>query len=205
MTRRALIQGAGAAAAAFLWFRSAAFAEPASDEPIVLARATSIVLTARETHVVLAPVPIRRRPPPKARAKGAKPSPPRMLLVLRDVIVRDGASAYDVFLVLEGPNVFEATTTRVELGPLEPGRASGGDGAKDDGDRGNGKRDVGKGVTVILDANHAFAQLRKVRGFNVRYLRVVFVRRGAKDEQGHESVPPDPTPPEIGAVELAQT
>src|SRR5262245_34218236 len=125
MTRRAFIQGAGTATAILLWFRPAAFAGPASDEPIVLARATSIVLTARETHVVLAPWPVRRRPPPQSRpkTKGAKPASRRMQLILRDVIVRDGASAYDVLLVLEGPNVFEATATRVELGPLEGGRS----------------------------------------------------------------------------------
>jgi hypothetical protein len=188
------------AATALLPFSSGAFAEPATEDLMVLARAKSIILSARETHVVLAPVPVRRRPPPKARPKGTKPAPPRMLLVLRDVIIRDGASAYDVFLVLEGPNVFEATSTRVEIGPLESGRAPGGDGAKDEGGKGGGK-----GVTIVLDANDAFARLRKTRGFNIRRLRVVFVRRGVKDEQGVESVPPDPTPPEIGAVELAQS
>src|SRR5687767_1782557 len=107
MTRRAFIPGAGMIAAVALLWLPPALAEPAGHQQIVLARATSIMLTARETHVVLAPVP-RRQQKARPRAKGAKPSAPRMQLVLRDVVARDGASAYDVFLVLEGPNVFEA-------------------------------------------------------------------------------------------------
>ena len=200
LTRRAFTRGAGAAAAgpALLWFRPA-FAGPASGEPepIVLARSASVVLTARETHVVLTPVPPRRQQKARPKTKGAKTGPRRMQLVIRDLVIRDGASAYDVLLVLEGPNVFEASTTRVDLGPLEPGIAS--------DDAGGGRKGVDKkGVTIALEANDAFARFAKIRGFNMRHLRVVIVRRGAKDEHGKESVPPDPTPPEIGAIELVQ-
>ncbi len=167
LSRRAFGRGGFASAAALLAFPPAdrALAEPASDQPVVLARAVSVVLDAVETHIVLAPVPPPRRPPPKARPpKGAKPTPPRMQLVLRDVASGKAVPAYEVFLVLEGPNVFEATTTRVQVGMLEP-------------------IDVDSKLrTVTLDATDAFARLSKIRGFNIRHLRVVIVRGAAKDE-----------------------
>ena len=217
LSRRAFNRGGAAvAAAAFLRGGSGAFAESAGEapEPVVLARATSVVLAARETHVVLTPVPPPRRPPPKPRpkTKGEKPAPPRMQLVLRDVVARAGTDAYEVFLVLEGPNVFEATATRIQVGTLEQSRN------KSDGDDAKGidtkeketretdaKENTVKRDSVTFDANEAFAQFAKIRGFNIRHLRVVLVRRDVKDEQGKDTVPRDPTPPEIGAVELVRS
>src|SRR6476659_5353938 len=103
---RRMFNRAAVAAVMMLTGRTAgeALAEPAGDavEPVVLARAMSVVLDARETHVVLTPVPARRRPSPKSKpkAKGAKPAPPRTQLVLRDVVLRGGEPGYDIFLVL---------------------------------------------------------------------------------------------------------
>ena len=78
----------------------------------MLARATDIDLSAQETAVVLAPVPPPRRPLQRPKlAKGEKPPAPRTWIVLRDVVAADRTPAYDLFLVLEGPNVFAPTTT----------------------------------------------------------------------------------------------
>ena len=149
-TRRAFTQTAGTVATAILALLCCdlAIAERAGDapEPVVLARATSVVLDAAETHIVLAPVPPPRRPQPKSRpkTKGEKPARPQMQLVLRDVVARESAPAHDVFLVLEGPNVFEATTTRVQVGTPEP--------SGDDGGGGVTKRDI-----VTFNASEAFA------------------------------------------------
>ncbi len=63
---------------------------PSPGEPLVLARATEIDLSARETAVVFEPVPPPRRPPQKAKAeKGAQPPAPRTRIVLRDVVAAD--------------------------------------------------------------------------------------------------------------------
>jgi hypothetical protein len=193
LTRRTFTQGIAGIAAALLPLRTGALAETAGEapEPIVLARATEVVLSAHETHVVLTPVPPpHRRPPPKARpkTKGEKPAPARMQLVFRDVVASKGGPAYDVFLVIEGPNVFQATSTRVPVGALEfvdePAEGA-------------------KAVTVVLEANDALAKVTKLRGFT-RNMRVAIVRRAVKNEEGKESVPPDPSPPQIGAIELVR-
>jgi len=176
------------------WRADDGLAEPASDavEPVVLARALSVVLDARETHVALLPVPVRRRPSPKrkTKAKGAKPAPPRTQLVLRDIVWRGEGPGYDVFLVLEGPNVFKATETRVQVGTLEQT----GDPATS-----------GKPMTVALEANDAFARFAKIRGFNIRHLRVAIVRRALKDKKDEESQPTGRPHPEIGAIELVRS
>src|SRR5687767_10799185 len=121
LSRRAFSLGLGISAvvAAFPSSCGPALAESAREEDaVVLARAAAVVLSAQETHVVLKPVPPRRRTQPKARpkAKGAKPAPPRMQLVLRDVIASKGGPAYDVFLVVEGSNVFQASSRREQVG-----------------------------------------------------------------------------------------
>jgi hypothetical protein len=218
--RRALMQGMAAAAASLALLHSSAMAEPApaEPEPVVLARTGAVVLAAQETHVVLKPVPARRRAKAPPRVKGAKPAPPRMQLVLRDVVGGAGAPAYEVFLVLEGPNVFEAKTTRISIGMLPP--------PTDGKDR--------QPRTVVLDAAEAFARFAKIRGFNSRHLRVALVRQAikppakdsadkeptdkepadkeptgkdpaGKDTTGKDSAPIAATPPEIGAIELVRT
>jgi Common central domain of tyrosinase/Polyphenol oxidase middle domain len=157
-------------------------------EPLVLARATEIDLAARETAVVFKPVPPPRRPPQKAKAeKGARPPVPRTRIVLRDVAAADRSPPYDLFLVLEGPNVFAPTTTSQPVGALELFGAT------------------GRGETIAFDATEAMAKLAKVRGFNARLLRLSIVRRPMTDAAGAQITPPDPAPPEIGAIELVRS
>jgi Polyphenol oxidase middle domain len=168
-------------------------------EPLVLARATEIDLSARETAVVFAPVPPPRRPPQKAKLpKGAKPPVPRTLIVLRDVVATDRTPPYDLFLVLEGPNVFQPTTTSQRIGALELFGRTGYEAGGRPRDR------VGK-ETIAFDVTEAMAKLSKTRGFNMRHLRLSIVRRPVIDAAGAEAVPPDPTPPEIGAIELVRS
>lgn len=174
---------------------------PSPAEPLVLARATEIDLSARETAVVFGPVAPPRRRPQRVKvargakvAKGVKPPVPRTRVVLRDVVAADRTPAYDLFLVLEGPNVFAPTTTSQPIGALE---FFGGSGRGDDGRE--------RGETVAFDATAAMAKLAKTRRFNIRFLRLTIVRRGVADASGNETVPPDPTPPEIGAIELVRS
>ena len=131
----------------------------------MLARATDIDLSAQETAVVLAPVPPPRRPPQKPkRAKGEKPAASRTWIVLRDVVAADRTPAYDLFLVLEGTNVFAPTTTTQPVGALVFGKAG--------GDNGSDRRE-----SFAFDVTEALAKLSKTRGFNMRFLRLSIVRR----------------------------
>lgn len=166
-------------------------AMPPPPEPVVVGRATEIELSARETAVVFAPVPPPRRPPQKGRAPKAAPAP-RTRVVLRDVTAPDRAPAYDLFLVLEGPNVFEPTTTALPVGALE---LFGGTGRDDSPSRRE---------TVAYDVTEAMAKLGRMRGFSIRHLRLTIVRRPVVDAAGVETVPGDPVPPEIGAIELVR-
>jgi len=165
-------------------------------EPLVLARAGAVDLSARETAVVFAPVPPPRRPPAKGKiAKGVRPPSPRMHVVLRDVVARERSPVYDLFLVLEGPNVFEATTTALKIGALE---LFGGSGHGDDSRNAQGE-------TVAFDITDAMAQFARIRGFNMRHLRLVIARRAVTDAAGRQTVPRDPAPPEIEAIELVRS
>jgi hypothetical protein len=49
------------------------------------------------------------------------------------------------------------------------------------------------------------AKLSKVRGFNVRHLRLSIVRRPVTDASGAQTTPGDPAPPDIGAIELVRS
>ena len=165
-------------------------AAPAAE--IVLARGRGVELTARESHLVLAPVP---RPPVKYAPKGhpnakAPPRRQRMHIVLKDVVAGDRTPAYDVSLLLEGPNVFDPTTTTVSLGGLDLFGPIGRD---------------GDGEDIAFDVTNAIAKLSKVRGYNLRHLRVSIVRRAVADASGKDVVPVDPIPPQIGSVELIQS
>ena len=112
LTRRAFNRGGAAAVVAVMLPERARATVPPRDEALVLARATDVDLSAQETAVVLAPVPPPRRPLQKPKlAKGEKPPAPRTWIVLRDVMAADRTPAYDLFLVLEGINVFAPTTT----------------------------------------------------------------------------------------------
>jgi hypothetical protein len=163
---------------------------PPRDQALVLARATDVDLSAQETAVVLAPVPPPRRPPQKPKlAKGEKPAAPRTWIVLREVVAADRARAYDLFLVLEGMNVFAPTTTTQPVGALVFGKA---------GDHGSDRKE-----SFAFDVTGALAKLSKTRGFNMRYLRLTIVRR-ATDASGSETVPSDAAPPEIGMIELVR-
>ncbi|MGH6768061.1 MAG: tyrosinase family protein [Xanthobacteraceae bacterium] len=163
-------------------------------EEVVLARGRGVELSARESHLVLAAVPRPRgRSNAKRKPKGKVMSRPRMHVVLRDVIAGDRTPAYDVFLLLEGTNVFQATTTSVRLGAIELFGALGtGRSGRDDGE------------DIVFGATDAIAKLSKTRGYNLRHLRVSIVRRAVPDGAGKESVPRDPSPPIIGAIELVQ-
>jgi hypothetical protein len=191
---------------------------PPSDA-LVLARATDIDLSALETAVVLMPVPPPRRPPQRPKlAKGEKPPAVRTWIVLREVVAGDRSPAYDLFLVLEGTNVFAPTTTTQPVGALVFGKAGGDKGAE-------------RKETFAFNVTDALAKLSKTRGFNMRYLRLTIVRRAAADKPANAKVvapsdsgpsdpapsdpapsdpapsdpaPSPPVPPEIGVIELVR-
>jgi len=191
-SRRAFIGGAAAVAAAAMLPGRARATVPPRDEALVLARATDIDLSAQETAVVFAPVPPPRRPPQRPKlAKGEKPAASRTWIVLRDVVAVDRTPTYDLFLVLEGPNVFAPTTTSQPIGALELG-AAGGDNAPD------------RKEAFAFDVSEALAKLSKVRGYRMNFLRLSIVRRPAADASGKEKMPNDPKPPEIGTIELVR-
>lgn len=194
LTRRTFNRGAVAAAAVTLLPSQTCATVPPKDEALVIARATDVDLSAQETAVVFAPVPPPRRSPQKTRpAKGAKPVAPRMWIVLRDVVMADRAPAYDLFLVLEGPDVFRPTTTSLPVGAWEPvGANAGGDNGRD------------RNAAVAFDITEALAKLSKVRGYHMRRLRLSIVRRPVVDASNAETVPPVAAPPEIGAIELVR-
>ena len=133
--------------------------------------------------MVLGPLPPQRRPPQKAKVvKGAPPPVPRTRVVLRDVVAADRAPAYDLFLVLEGSNVFAPTTTTQRVGALE---LFGGTGRGDDGRE--------RSETIAFDVTEAMAKLSKTRGFNMRYLRLTIVRRAGHRRIGRaRPCRPDP-------------
>ena len=186
-TRRAFNRG-GAAVAAAVLLPAGGRAEtgPPRDEALVLARATGVDLSAQETAVVLAPVPPRRPVQKPKPAKGEKPAAPRTWIVMWGVVAADRTPAYDLFLVLEGMNVFAPTTTTQPIGALVFGKAG--------GDNGPDRKE-----SFAFDVTEAVAKLSKTRGFNMRYLRLTIVRRAddtsgkeAADALGKEAVPNDP-------------
>jgi hypothetical protein len=191
LTRRAFNRGGAAVAAAVLLPARSRAAVPPRDEALVLARATDVDLSAQETAVVLAPVPPPRRPPQRPKlAKGEKPRAARTWIVLREVVAADRTPAYDLFLVLEGMNVFAPTTVTQPVGALVFGKAG--------ADNGSDRKE-----SFAFDVTEALAKLSKTRGFNMRYLRLTIVRRAA-DASGNEAVPSNPAPPEIGTIELVK-
>jgi len=192
LTRRAFNCAAVAVAAAAMLPGRARATVPPRDEALVLARATDIDLAAQETAVVFAPVPPGRRPPQKSKhAKGEKPAASRTWIVLRDVVVADRTPTYDLFLVLEGPDVFRPITTSQPIGALEFGTAR--------GENGPDRREA-----YAFDISEALAKLSKVRGYRMHHLRLSIVRRPVTDASASEAVPRDPTPPEIGTIELVR-
>jgi len=198
LTRRAFNRGGAAVAAAVLLPIGAHATVPPSDA-LVLARATAVDLAAQETAVVLAPVPPPRRPPPRPKlAKGEKPPAARTWIVLRDVVASDRTPAYDLFLVLEGMNVFAPTTTSQPVGALVFAKAG--------GDNGPDRKE-----SFAFDITEPLAKLSKTRGFNMRFLRLTIVRRAVAEKPANEkeTAPSDPAPsvpmpPEIGAIELVR-
>jgi hypothetical protein len=174
LTRRAFNRGGAAVAAAALLPVGARATVPPRDEALVLARATDVDLSAQETAVVLAPVPPPRRRLQKPKlVKGEKPAAPRTWIVLRDVVSADRSPAYDLFLVLEGMNVFAPTTATQPVGALVFGKAG--------GDNGSDRKQ-----SFAFDVTEALAKLSKTRGFNMRYLRLTIVRRAA-EASGNET------------------
>lgn len=194
LTRRAFNRGGAAVVVAALLPMHVHAMVPPTGEVLVLARATDIDLSAQETAVVFAPVPPpRRRPQKPKRGKDAKPAAARTWIVLRDVAAADRTPAYDLFLVLEGPNVFRPTTTSQRIGALEvAGKTAGGDDPRD------------RSESFAFDITEALAKLSKVRGYHIRRLRLSIVRRPVTDASGNETVPSDPAPPKIGAIELVR-
>jgi hypothetical protein len=191
VTRRTFNTGVASVAAAALLPAPARATVPPRDEALVLARVTEVDLSAQETAVVLAPVPARRPLQKPKQPKGGKPVAARTWIVLRDVIAADRSPAYDLFLVLEGTNVFDPKTTTQPVGALVFENAG--------GDSGSDRKQ-----SFAFDVTEALAKLSKTRGFNMRYLRLTIVRRAVKDEAGKEAVPSDPKPPEIGTIELVR-
>jgi tyrosinase len=158
-------------------------------DPVVLAKGGAMRLAARESQVVLAAV---SQPP----AGGAPAGPQRLRVVLKDVVARDDAPPYDVFLVLEGSIMFAVAASAVRIGGLDlfGGAGQGGHGAHAGHAQG--------GDTIAFDASDAMAQLSRLNGFDMQSLRVSVVRRGFTVATGGELVPPDPDPLQIGSVEL---
>jgi hypothetical protein len=62
-----------------------------------------------------------------------------------------------------------------------------------------------KRMTVAFEANDAFAKFAKIRGFNIRRLRVAIVRRTKQDKKDEESRTADRPTSEIGAIELVRS
>jgi hypothetical protein len=153
----------------------------------VLARGDAIQLAARESQVRLASVSRQNRAP---AGKAAAISVQRLRVVLKNIVASESAPPYDVFLI-GSPSV---GATSVRIGALDLF-----------GGAGRGKHAQRGGDTIAFEASEAVAQLSRTRGFEIRDLRVVIVRRGFPDATGGEFVPPDPDPPRIGAVELIQS
>ena len=194
LTRRAFNRGGAAVAAVAMLPGRARATVPPRDEALVLARATDIDLSAQETAVVLAPVPPPRRPPQKPkRAKGEKPAASRTWIVLRDVVAADRTPAYDLFLVLEGTNVFAPTTTTQPVGALELLRHKAGG---DDGSRAQRVHCLRR----YRGVGEAFEDPRLQHALPAPHDRAAAVT----DTSGNETVPGDPTPPEIGTIELVR-
>ena len=85
----------------------------------------------------------------------------RTWIVLRDVVAVDGAPAYDLFLVLEGPDVFRPVTTSQRhrcAASLEPPVAI----SKPD------DKEPDRKEALAFDVSEALAKLSKVRGFACR-------------------------------------
>jgi hypothetical protein len=159
----------------------------APTEPIVLARGSAMTLAARESHVTLAAVS-RPPTPPSGRAAGG---PPRLRVVLRDVVAGDRTPPYDVFLVRDGGS---PGTSAVRIGGLDLF-----------GGAGHGQHAHHRGETITFEASDAAAQLSRGRDLDLRNLKVSIVRRGFANAAGGEFVPNDPHPPRIGAIELIQS
>ncbi len=161
-------------------------------EPVVVARAPSVRLSAVETQVAMAAVPLRPPPPNPA----AVPPSPRLRVVLRNIIARDGVPPYDVFLVLDAPGM-AATANSVRIGSLDLFGSA--------GPRGHRKGSAPNVEIIAYDASAALAELRHVRGFDMTHLRVSIVRRSFANAGGGEFTPADPDPPRIGSIELLQS
>ncbi|MEA2902947.1 MAG: polyphenol oxidase [Alphaproteobacteria bacterium] len=159
--------------------------------PVLLARGATMTLQARESQIVLTSVPRQ------GRTSAGPVTPARLRVVLRDVVARDGAPPYDVFLVLEGTSLFDPSTTSVRIGALD---LFGGAGTGHHGHAGGSA-----GETIAFDATEAVARLSRLRGYELGRLRVTITRRGFPLSTGGEFVPPDSDPPKIGAIELLQS
>jgi hypothetical protein len=159
----------------------------APSEPIVLARGSAVTLAARESQVVLASV-TRPATPPGGRTAGG---PPRLRVVLRDVVAGDRTPPYDVLLLGDGGS---PGTSAVRIGGLDLF-----------GGAGHGQHAHHGGETITFEASDAAAQLSRGRDLDLRNLKVSIVRRGFANATGGEFVPADPNPPRIGAIELIQS
>jgi hypothetical protein len=162
----------------------------AQSDPIVLARGAAVTLAARESRIVLAAVS-RPATPPSGRAAGG---PPRLRVVLKDVVAGGRTPPYDVFLLREGGSPLDAGTSAVRIGGLDLF-----------GGAGHGQHAHHGGETITFEASGAAAQLSRGRDLDLRNLRVSIVRRGFANAAGDEFVPNDPDPPRIGAIELIQS
>jgi hypothetical protein len=157
-------------------------------QPVVLARTEAMRPLARETRMALPPL---SRPAPTSTARITDGG--RLRLVLKDVVAREGAPPYDVFLVSGNVTGNRRGVTSVRIGELA---------LFGSGHRGRHAH-AGGGATIAFDVAPALAQLARRPG-SVRGLSVKLVRRAFPDAAGGEFVPPDPDPPRIGAIELLQ-
>jgi hypothetical protein len=162
----------------------------AQSDPVVLARGSAMTLAARESRIALVAVS-RPATPPSGRAAGG---PPRLRVVLKDVVAGGRTPPYDLFLLGEGGSPLDAGTSAVRIGGLDLF-----------GGAGHGQHAHHGGETITFEASDAAAQLSRGRDLDLRNLRVSIVRRGFANAAGGEFVPNDPDPPRIGAIELIQS
>jgi hypothetical protein len=84
-------------------------------EPVVLARAGAMTLSARESRITLVAVAQKRKPAAEAPAGGSV----RLRVVLKNVIAADRTPPYDVYLLLDGQSVLAAGATAARIGGLD--------------------------------------------------------------------------------------
>jgi hypothetical protein len=150
-------------------------------------------LSGLETRLTLTPVAAGAS---QSLVRSPSAAPPRLRVVLRNVIARDGVPPYDVMLMLQSPGL-SAGATSVRLGSLDLFGSLG------PGSHRNSRRP--QIAIIAFEASNAYAELSRLPGFEPGLLRVSIVRRSFATANGGVFTPDDPDPPRIGSIELLQS